>query len=183
MRTGRRSCRVYEQLMNVRFKLSLFWNQLTFVILCIDGSKLRVSPWLNQRYTCPELLIISPWVEQEASSHLLWSCLTLAITVLSLPSFTALPHPDFPAESTWQASLTPEGQGHTYFLVKTPEERAGLLFSKGDLSWYPCLHSQNVHWPQGPYFHLHPWKNLINLSILAGEQHFLKRKINVNFQR
>lgn len=178
MRTGRRSCRVYEQLMNARFKLSLFWNQLTFVILSIDVSKMSVSLWFKQRYLCPELLIISPWVEQEACPNLLPSCLT----VLSLPSFTALPHPDFPAESTWGANLTPEGQGHTYHL-KTQEERARLLFSKGDLPGYPCRHSQNVHWPQGPYFHLHPRKNLINLSVLAGEQHFLKRKINVNFQR
>ena len=183
MRTGRRSCRVYEQPMNVRFKLPFFLNQLTFVILCIDGSKLRVSLWFQQRYLRPKLLIISPWVEQEASPNLLPSCLTLVITVLSLPSFTALPHPDFLAESTWQANLTSEGQGHTYFPVKTQEERAGLLFSKGDLSRYLCFHSQNVHWPQGPCFHLHPWKNLIHLSILAGEQHFLKRKINVNFQR
>lgn len=180
MRTGRRSCRVYEQLMNVRFKLSPFWNQLTFVKLCIDGSRLRVSLWFKQRYLCPESLINSPWVEQEACPNLRPSCLTLVVAILFLPCFTALPDPDFPAESTWQA--TPEGQGHTYHL-KTQEERGGLLFSKGDLSWYPCLHSQNVRWPQGPYFHLHPWKNLINLSILAGEQHFLKRKINVNFQR
>lgn len=151
------------------------------MILCIDGSKLRVSLWFKQRYLCPELLIISPWVEQEASSNLLPGC--LIITVLSLPSFRVLPHPDFPVESTWRASSTSEGQGYTYFSAKTQEERAELFFSKAGLSWCICLHSQNVHWPQGPYFHLHPWKNFINLSILAGERHFLKRKINVNFQR
>ena len=165
--------------MNVRFKFSLVLNELTFVILCIDWSKLRVSLLFKQRYLCPKSLIISPWPEQESSTNLLPSCL---IAVLSLLSFTALPHPDFPTESTWQANLTPEGPGHTYRL-KTQAEGAGLLFSKGGLSWYSCLHSRIVHWPQGPYFHLHPWKNLINTSILAGEQHFLKRKINVNFQR
>lgn len=182
MRTGRRSCRVYEQLMNVRFELSLGLNQLTFVMLCIDGSKLRVSLWFNERHLCPKLLIISPWVEREASPHLLPSCLTPVIAVLSLPSFTALPDADFPAESTWGANITPDGQGHTSHL-KTQEERARLLFSKWGLSQYLCLHSQNGHWPQGTNFHLRPWKNLINLSTLAGEQHFLKRKINVNFQR
>lgn len=182
MRTGRRSCRVYEQFMNVRFKLPLFLNQLTFVILCIDGPKLRVSLWVKQRYLCPELLINSHWVEQEASPNLTPNCLIAVLAAISLPSFKALPRSDFPAESTWHANPTPGGQGHTY-LLKTGEGRSGLLFSKGDLSRHTCLQSQNARWPQGPYFHLHPWKNLINLSILAAEQHFLKRKINVNFQR
>lgn len=183
MRTGRRSCRVYEQLMSMKFKLSLFKDKLTVTVLYIHGSKLRVSLWLKQRYFCSKLFLISPWVEQEASPNLLPSCLTLIITVLSLPFFTALPHPRFLADCTSQANLTPEGQGHTYFPAKTHEERAGQLVSKGDLSLYPWLHTQNAHWPQGPDFHLHPWKNLINLPILAGEQISRREKINVNFQR
>lgn len=83
-------------------QVTTFLNQLTFVILCIDGSKLRAPLQLKERYLCPSLWIISPWVVQEVSPNLLPGYLTL---VISLPFFTALPHPDFPGESTYKPNL------------------------------------------------------------------------------